>query len=150
MIRTILSVIAGYAAMVILAILGIVIAWNVIGAEGAFAAGTTTASTVWSLTNVFFGFLAAIGGGFVAAAIGKHPTQLPVKALAVLVLAVGLLLAFLAISAEPEPLPEGKTVAELTFTEAGDVARPPGWYNFTIPLLGAVGVLLGGNLKKRS
>ena len=37
-----------------------------------------------------------------------------------------------------------KPVAEMSFIEAGGHAKQPAWYNWVIPLVGAVGVWLGG------
>ncbi len=146
MLRTIFAVIVGYLVMIVFALLGIGIAWLLLGATGAFREGTTTASTTWSLFNCVFGFIGAMLGGLAAARIGKHDTNLPVKILAGFALVFGLFLAVMTetMSGEPTPLPEGKTVAELSFTEAGSVAKSPAWYNFTIPFIGAIGVLVGG------
>jgi hypothetical protein len=145
-IRTILAVVLGYVVMAVLVLLGIVAAWSFIGPQGAFEGETVTASTLWSTTGLVCGFIAAIVGGLVAAKVGNHPTHLPVKALAGLVLVLGLLLAVAQLWKEPEPLPAGKTVETLTFFEAGAVAMSPAWYNFTVPWVGAAGVWIGGVL----
>lgn len=147
MARMILGVVAGYLIMVVVAIGGIGVAWILIGAEGAFQEGSVVASTTWSLVNLVFGFVAALIGGVAAVAIGKHANT--ARALAGLVLVLGLILAIAALGEQPEPLPEGKTVAELTFTEAGDVAMSPNWYNFVIPLVGVIGVTIGGGLRAK-
>ena len=148
MARTILSVILGYATMVVVTIAGIGVLWGIVGVEGAFQPDSTVASTPWALASCVVGLGAAVGGGWVAAAIGKHPTNLGVKALAGVVVVLGLLLAFMTLGQEPKPLPEGKQMADLSFSEAGAVATSPTWYNFVIPLVGAAGVVLGGGLRK--
>ncbi len=148
MLRTVLSVIAGYLSLAITAFLGVMLAWAVLGASAAFEEGSTTASVPWSLINCAFGLLAGVVGGWVASRIGKHPGNVPVKALSVLVLVLGLGLAVAQLGKEVEPLPAGKSSAELTFMEAGDVAISPDWYNFTIPFIGVAGVLVGGGLAK--
>ena len=146
MLRTVLGVLAGYLVMSVISLLGLAILWVVFGAEAAFREGTTVASGLWAGANCAIGLAAAVVGGLVAAAIGRHPTRLPVKVLAGLVLVLGLILAFFQLGGEPFPLPEGKTVAELTFIEAGAVAVSPTWYNFAIPLIGSLGVMIGGHL----
>jgi hypothetical protein len=37
----------------------------------------------------------------------------------------------------------GTRQSDLSFMEAGEVATSPMWYNFVIPLIGAIGVLVG-------
>ena len=142
MLRTVLGVLAGYLAMSVISLLGLAILRVVF----AFREGTTVASGLWAGANCVIGLVAAIMGGLAAAAIGRHPRRLPVKVLAGVVLLLGLILAVFQLGGEPFPLPEGKTVAELTFMEAGAVAVSPTWYNFAIPLIGSLGVMIGGHL----
>ncbi len=146
MLRTVLGALIGYLVIAVITLLGVAGLWVVLGAEAAFREGTTVASNLWAGANCVIGLVAAIMGGLVAAAIGRHPTRLPVKVLAGLVLLLGMILAFRQLDVQPDPLPEGKTVAELTFVEAGTVAVSPTWYNFAIPLIGTLGVLMGGYL----
>ena len=146
--RIALGVLAGYAVMFVVTLAGIAAAWAVLGAEVAFRAESTEASALWSVASCVLGLIASIAGGFVAALVGKQNTRLPEAALAVLVLVLGLAIAVAQLGSEPSPLPEGKTIAELTFFEAGDVASSPDWYNFTIPWIGAVGVMVGAEFRR--
>lgn len=147
MIRAIAAVLVGYVVTAVLSVASAGLLWIILGAEGAFAGQTTVASVPWASGSCLLGLVAAIVGGLTAAAIGRHPTNLPVKVLAAVVIVFGLALAFAGMGAEPQPLPEGRTTADLTFVEAGQIASSPTWYLFTIPFVGAVGVLLGGRLK---
>jgi hypothetical protein len=52
----------------------------------------------------------------------------------------------MSMGAEPQPVPEDWADGEVGFMEAGEVASSPTWYNFAIAIVGAVGVLVGGNL----
>lgn len=146
--RIALGVLAGYAVMFAVTLAGIAAAWAVLGAEVAFRAESTEASVLWSVVSCVLGLIASIAGGFVAALVGKQDTHPPAMALAVLVLALGLAMAVAQLGSEPSPLPEGKAIAELTFFEAGDVASSPDWYNFSIPLIGAVGVMMGASFRR--
>ena len=147
-VRIALGVIAGYAVMFAIVFVGIAVAWAVLGAANAFQEGRTEASTLWSVMNCVFGLLASAAGGLVAAAVGKQKAHVPVMLLAGLVLALGLAMAVQQLGSPAQPLPEGKAVADLAFFEAGEIATSPDWYNFAIPWIGALGVLLGGNFAR--
>lgn len=144
--RAALAVAIGYLAMAAIVLLGTGGAWAAFGPEGAFREGSIVASNIWSASLCVVGLVAAIGGGRLAAVVGKHPTQLPVKLLAGAVLCVGLALAIAQLGREVQPLPAGKAISDLTFLEAGAVAMPPAWYNFAVPVIGALGALLGGRV----
>lgn len=149
MARVIAGVIVGYVVSVVVTLLGILITWTVLGFEGSFAANSTVASTPWSISICVFGFVAAIAAGVTAATIGKHPNQLAVKILAGVILVLGLGIAVMSMGAEPQPVPPAWTDGEVTFMEAGEFASSPAWYNFAIAIIGAVGVLTGGNLVRK-
>lgn len=138
-----LAVVAGYASMFAASMLGVGIAWTALGSERAFHEGTTVASSPWSALMCAFALASAAGGGFVAKRVAGQRSRGAALALAVLVLVLGHGIAFAQLGSEPSPLPEGKTVADLTFFEAGEVASAPVWYNFTLPWIGTAGVLLG-------
>ncbi len=141
--RSILAAVAGYIVMAVTVILGIVIAWQVFGPTGAFVGESTTPTTAWLVSNLVFGLLSAIVGGTVAVKIDRSDNQRAVRILCGIILVLGVGLAVAGIGAEPKPLPEGTSVAELSFTEAGEIASPPTWYNFVMPVVGALGVLAG-------
>ena len=145
-VRNILGVIFGYGVMVVVVVFGMYITWMILGSEGAFDGESTTASSTWSLINCIGGAIAAFFGGVVAGLIG-HNKKLTVFCLAGLVVALGFTVAaFMTFNTEVVPLPDGKKIADLTFSEAGQVARSPDWYNYVIPLIGAFGILAGGHL----
>lgn len=145
-IRNILGVILGYAAMVVVVVFGMYVAWMILGPEGAFDGESTTASGTWSAINCLGGAIAAFVGGVVTGLVG-HNKKLTVFCLAGLVVALGFTVAaFMTFNTEVVALPDGKKIADLTFSEAGQVARSPDWYNYVIPLIGAFGILAGGHL----
>ena len=149
MLRNILVAILGYVVVVIVVMVGIGIAWMFLGGEGAFRGDSYIPSGPWIALNLAFGFVAALAGGWTARKVGKSAE--PVKILATLALVLGLSLAALG-QWGPEPAPPAidKPPAELSFTEAGAVAQQPSWYNWLVPFLGFVGVLLGGRRREGS
>ena len=138
-----LATVAGYVAMVIVVVAGTAITWFALGPVGAFQEGSTVASTPWSVISCVFGLFAAMLGGIVAVAVGPPATRTSERVLACVVLVAGLSLAVYQMGQPPGSLPEGVSTAELTYFEAGNVASSPRWYNYSIPLIGAAGVLLG-------
>lgn len=140
MTRNIFAALGGYIGMVLVAVAGIGIAWFILGAAGAFAGDSPTPSTAWIIGNLVGGFVAAVTGGWLARRLGTASTS--VNILIGFVLVLGLATALLSQGMVAEPL--GKPVAELTFMEAGQFAVQPAWYNWTIPLVGAAGVWIGG------
>lgn len=142
------AVILAYLVVFALGFAGIAATWLVLGAEGAFQEGTTVASVPWSVIN-----LALVGpiwavGGLVAGRVAKDRARPAVRALAVLALGIGLVLAMAGLGADAMPLPEGKDVSDLTFFEAGGIASNPTWYAFLAPLLGALGAMAGGRMAR--
>ncbi len=151
MLRNIVGAVVGYVAMVAIVILSLFVTWSVLGAQGSFAGDGPYPSTTWTLSNIVFGFVAAFLGGWLAHKIGQ--TRLAVYILIGAILALGLYAAITAESSYEKRVARAgidKPVAELTFFEAGAVAKNPAWYVWTIPLIGAVGACLGGRSKKEA
>jgi len=148
MIRAILGAILGYVAIVVVVIAGLAATWAVLGGAGSFSGEGPYPSMAWSASAVLAGFIAAFLGGRVALKIGR--TDLAVKILIGLMLVLGLYGAVTAESAYQKRTAEAvdKPVGELTFMEAGAVAKNPAWYNWVIPFVGAAGAMLGGRERK--
>lgn len=147
MARSIIGVIVAYIAMFVLTFIAFVCAYLIVGAETAFKPGLYEASTTWIGIAFLINFVVAIIGGLVCALIakgGKAPL-----ALAIVVFALGIILAIPAMM-------KGKANANMVRTgetpqmEAVQKAYWPVWVPFTFPLTGAIGVLIGGKLKRRS
>ena len=106
------------------------------------------------------GLVGGVFGGFLSAAIGAGPKKTPVKVLAGLVLVLGMgqaaMMTF-GLMPPPEPSsevlfnePAGESSPEwLDKLKAISEAEQPTWFRFTIPVVGLVGVLLGGKLKRK-
>lgn len=142
MLRAIGAVVLGYIVMVVVVFATFTGAYFAMGADGAFKPGSYDVSGLWLVASFVLGIVAAVAGGFVAAAIargGKAP-----MVLAGIVLVLGLLSAIpVLMSDEPPAVREG-TVGNI---EAMQNARQPGWVALLNPFVGALGVVIGARLK---
>lgn len=147
MAKGIIGVIVGYIVMFILNFLGFVTLYAVIGPNQAFKPRLYLASNRWIAISFVIIFITGIIAGLICAAIakgGKAPL-----ALAIVVIALGLLLAI------PGTM-KGQANAKLVRSgdvpqmEAAQKAYWPIWTPFTFPFISAIGVLIGGKLKRRS
>jgi len=147
MARAIIGVIVGYVVMFILNFLGFVTLYAVIGPDQAFEPGLYLASNKWIAISFVIIFITGTIAGLVCAAIakgGKAPF-----ALAIVVIVLGLLLAIPAMmkAQANAKLVRGGNVPQM---EAAQKAYWPTWTPFTFPIISAIGVLIGGKLKRRS
>lgn len=145
MVRAILAVIVSYIAMFVLTFAAFTCAYFILGADQAFKPKLFLASNRWIALSFVVYLVVAVIGGFICAAIakgGKAPLVL-----AALVLVVGLLLAIPAVAkqrANAKMVRAGST----SNIEAMQKAFWPTWVPFTFPFVGAIGVLVGGKLKR--
>ena len=117
-----------------------------LGLDEAFEPGSYRPSSEWIAISFVLGFLAAILGGFVCAAISRDAGGPNLLAAAVLVL--GLVSAGFTlwqIVDEPESL----RPAGVEITEAARHAQQPAWVAFVNPFIGVAGILLGCRLRRR-
>jgi hypothetical protein len=147
MARTIIGVIVGYIAMFILNFCVFVGLYAVVGPDNAFKPHRYLASNRWIAMSAALIFITAIIAGLICAVIargGKAPL-----ALAVVVIVLGFLLAIPAVM---------KARANADVIRMGDVpsmvaaqrAYWPIWTPFIFPIISAIGVIIGGKLKRRS
>jgi hypothetical protein len=146
MARSIVAVIVSYVVMFVLNFLGFVGLYALVGPNNAFRPRSYLASNRWIAMSFALSFVTAIIGGLICAAIargGKSPL-----ALAIVVLVLGLLLAIPAVVKHQNNagLIRQGDVSQL---EAARLAHWPVWVPFAFPIIGAVGVLIGGKLKRR-
>ncbi|MHC4415759.1 MAG: hypothetical protein ACYS0G_10780 [Planctomycetota bacterium] len=164
MLRGILAVIVGYVVMFAWVMVTSTVMYLGLGQSFALEEGTKEVTMGWLVASIVLGLIGAILGGLVAAVIGRSPTNRPVKVLAgiVLVLGMGMAAAQLSMNRPDESqeaaseevvtgdaaAQETETVGELSSWQAMSEAVPPAWYSFTIPIVGLIGVLIGGSLKR--
>ena len=146
MARSIIAVIASYIAMFVLAFIGFTCAYLIVGSDVAFKPGIYEASTSWIGIAFVINIVVAIIGGFICALIAKGG-RAPLV-LATVAVALGLAVAI-------ADMNKGKKNAGMVRTastpgmEAVQKAYWPVWVPFTFPLTSAIGILIGGKLKRR-
>jgi hypothetical protein len=134
------AVILGYLAMVVVVFSGLTGAYLLLGADGAFQPGSFDVSLIWVIISVVVGFVAALLGGWTSRRVAGAVTG--PRALAAVVVALGVVLALTSLAGgAPEA---GVRAGDLGNMEAMQQARTPLWAMLLNPLIGAVGVLLGG------
>ena len=146
MARSIIAVIASYLVMFVLAFIAFTCAYLIVGSDVAFLPGIYEASMTWIGIAFVINLVVAIIGGFVCALIAKGG-RAPL-ALAILAIVLGLVVAI-------ADMNKGKKNAGMVRTantpsmEAVQKAYWPVWVPFTFPLTSAIGILIGGKLKRR-
>jgi hypothetical protein len=146
MIRKILAVIIGYAAMAVFVFITFSLTYILLGTEGSFQSNSYNVSVFWILASIILGFVGAILGGLISIVIGKSKKASMV--LAGLVLILGIVLAIPTLSAVDEE--SLIRTSEVGMIEAMQSAHQPSWLAFLNPLLGAVGVVVGSRSRKES
>jgi hypothetical protein len=139
-------VIASYVVMFGLAFIAFTCAFLIAGAEVAFKPGIYEASTTWIGIAFVINIAVAIIGGFVCALIAKKGRAPLALAILAVILGLGVAIA---------DMNKGKINAGKARTpntpnlEAVQNAYWPVWVPFTFPLTSAIGILIGGKLKRR-
>ncbi len=139
--RTIIAVVAGYVIMVLLIFVLFAVVWFVVGADGLFAPGRYEASTIWMVQSVIVAFVAALGAGFLT---GRAGGRASVRALAYVIVGVGLFMAWPVINGWPDWRPLERP-AEVSMMDATRNARQPAMVAASLPFVGALGAWLGGS-----
>jgi hypothetical protein len=145
MVRSIVAVIVAYIAMFVLTFLWYTCAYLLMGADNAFKPGTYQASNRWTAMAFASYLVIAIIGGLICAVIAKGG-RAPL-ALAAVVFVLGLLLAIPALMIQKPDMVRTGNVSNM---EAMQRAKQPPWVPLTFPIVGAIGVLIGGRLKRRA
>lgn len=140
MLKAVLAVAAGYFTMAIAVAVLTLGLFLLLGPDRAFQPGTYEVSTAWVIACFSASLVSAIIGGLVCARISGPGA---VKALAALVVALGVLLALPAMipANDPRPLvrpPDTPSLVAITNS------RQPPWAAVAFPFVGAIGVLIGG------
>ncbi|MCZ6597965.1 MAG: hypothetical protein O7B99_10025 [Planctomycetota bacterium] len=143
--RSILAVILGYLTLAIIVTVTLAVAYVLLGTEGAFQEGSYGITGTWIGISFALGLIAAILGGWICARIAPRPR--PLVALVVVILVLGAVTAAVGWGTGEDPGPRASDAGVL---EAMQNARPPTWIAFVNPVIGVIGVLLGGRRAMRS
>jgi len=147
MARSVAGVIVGYLVMFILQFAAFMTIYTVMGANWSFKPASFHASTRWTVMQFTVILVTAVIGGLICALIskgGKAPLVL-----AVVALAIGFTLGALHVATQPADTHESRT-ATVPNLEAMTKARHPAWVIFAGPIIAAIGIGIGGKLKRRS
>jgi serine/threonine protein kinase len=145
--RATLAVIASYVVMFILQVIAFMTIYTLVGPDWSFEPASYQASTQWTVMQFEVVFVTAAIAGLVCALIARGGKATLVLALVVLVLGFGLAVA--STTMRPADTHEVRT-GSVPNMEAMSKARHPNWVVFLGPVIGALGVVVGGKLKRRS
>ena len=143
--RNILGAVLGYVVMFIFIFATFTAAYLLMGDDTAFAPGSYDVSMTWIVVSMILGFVGTIAAGYTAKLIGRSAGA--VKILAGFVLVLGTLMV---IATVVSPKPAEARSAATSNMEAMNKARTPLWVATINPVVGLVGVLIGGSLRKES
>lgn len=144
MVRNISGVVVGYLAMFTFIFTSFTALYFILGAEGAFEQDTYEVSVLWIIISFVLSIIAALLGGFICKLISKN--EKVVLVLAGLVFVLGVIFAIPSLSENNDVVEmRDKDVPNL---EAMQNAKQPPIAALLNPIIGALGVFLGGRLKK--
>jgi hypothetical protein len=146
MVRSIIAVVVSYITMFVLNFLGFVGLYAVVGPGNAFKPRSFLASNRWIAMAFALVLVSGIIAGLLCAAIARG--RKATLALAVIILAVGLMLAIPAVMKSRANAGMVR-VGDVPAMEAAEKAYWPVWAPFTFPFVSAIGALIGGKLKRR-
>jgi amino acid transporter len=141
--RNLAAVVLGYVVMFVVVMATFSVAFLVMGADRAFRPGTYEVTGSWILVSTVLSFGAAVLGGVVAARVGRGTRA--ASLLAVVVVVLGVILAIPTLDA-PDPGPR-RTGEVGNFAAMMEAQQPPA-VSFLNPVIGAVGVMVGGRARK--
>jgi hypothetical protein len=146
MARSILAVVAGYATLALVIFVSFTTLYLVLGADRSFEPGSYDASTLWVMTSFPLGVAASVAAGYLCALIARSGRA--VQALAGVVLVLGLLFAIPVLRAS-DAAPTARA-GDVPNMEAMQQARQPRWVALVNPFIGAVGVLVGAGVQRKT
>jgi hypothetical protein len=146
MMRSVLGVIVAFILLAILQVASFMTMYGLMGTDWSFKPASYQPSTRWTAMQFVIIIVTSVIAGLICAAIakgGKAPL-----ALAAVVLVLGLGAALLRTSLHPDT--HEVRIGNVSQKDARDKARHPMWVVFLGPFIGAVGVVIGGKLKRAS
>jgi amino acid transporter len=145
MVRSIAGVVIGYLVMFVVVMATFTGAYFVLGAERSFKPGSYEVTGIWIAVSTLLSLVAAILGGMAAVKIGKGTRTASLLAIVVVVLGV-----ILALPTLDAPEPGEPRTGEVGNFEAMMQAQQPTVVSFLNPVIGVLGVLVGGRIRKKA
>ena len=139
--RTIAAVIVGYFVMLVLIFVLFAAVWFALGADRLFVPDRYEASPAWIAQSLVVAFVAALVAGAVASRMDGLGA---VRGLAVVIIAVGILMAWPVIAGWTDWRPLERPAA-IAMMDATRYARQPPMVAASLPFVGALGAWLGGS-----
>src|ERR1700686_1439646 len=146
MLKSILAVVVGYAAMFVFYFAVFTGVYIALGPERVFKPDSYEISTLWLAVSIVVTLGGAVLGGYVCAAISKSARTCQV--LAFIVFLAGILLCLRALMRDDES-PHVRA-GEVPNMQGRQLAATPNWMHLLSPVIGAAGVLLGARMKVRA
>lgn len=143
MLRSILGGIVGYIALFIFVFATFSITYLALGTERAFEPGSYQVSMLWIAISTVLGFAGAVVGGYVASLVGRGSGG--VMALTVILLLMGIVTIAMIMSS---PAADAIRNADVPNLEAMGKAQTPLWVAILNPIIGIIGIQIGGRLRK--
>ncbi len=141
--RLIGGIVLGYVVMVAFVLATFSLMYMILGAKGTFQPGSWAPSAIWAIMSVLLGLVGAILGGAACAAVARQKNAAKILAVIVLVLGFAFVIPMVTGSGET---PTGPRPDEVAMTEAMQNAQQPLWTALINPVVGALGVLIGGGM----
>lgn len=142
--RTVLAVILGYVAMFVVVMGCLTGAYMLMGADRAFEVRGYEVTSAWLVVWALVTLGAGVVGGVVCGMVGK--SKRAVVSLMVFVVVLGGLYAFSMSNAETPAAEDLVRTSQTSSMEAMGKARSPMWVNISNPILGVLGIMIGGRL----
>jgi hypothetical protein len=146
MVRIILGAIVGYVAYSILLFVLFSGLYLLLGAGGSFQAGNYDLTMSWVLPGIVVFFVGGAVASLVCGLIAKNAKS--GLYMGGVILALGLLVAFMQIAQDPGITARG--TEEIGLIDAMNKAHGPIWTHFANAVAGFVGAVTGGNLFSKS
>ncbi len=146
MLRSVLGVIIAFILLAILQVASFMTMYGLMGTDWSFKPRSFQPSTRWTAMQFAIIIVTSIIAGLVCAAIAKG-RKAPL-AFAAIVLVLGLGAGVLKTSLRPDT--HEVRIGSVSQQDARNKARPLMWVVFLGPFIGAVGVVIGGKLKRAS
>lgn len=142
MFKSILAIIAGYIAMMIVVSAIFTGVYFVLGVERIFQSDSYEVSALWQVLSAAIGLGGGILGGYVCVAISQSKRTCELFAGIVLII---LVLFCLPKMRDPNP---HVRAGDVSFVDAMRLTQMPIWMHLLNPVLAAAGVLWGARMKK--